>query len=232
MTLAYTLHKNPLTNGANNYRGVVQFAGTVDLEGVIERMIACGSTITKADALAVLQDYHDTINDLVLQGFKVVTPGANYGISLRGNFAGQTDSFDPSRHQAAALVNPGLQFRRAIQERVQLHKQETNIPQPKLLEYVNLNNGDSNEVLTPGGPAQINGHRLKFDPADLEQGIFLLAADNTATRVDTIIRNTPNELIFMVPTGLTAGQYTLQVKALFGQSSRRSGLLEETLMVA
>jgi len=111
VTLAYTLHKNPLTNGANNYRGVVQFAGTVDLEGVIERMIARGSTITKADALAVLQDYHDTINDLVLQGFKVVTPGANYGISLRGNFAGQTDSFDSSRHQAAALVNPGLQFR-------------------------------------------------------------------------------------------------------------------------
>ena len=195
-------------------------------------MIARGSTITKADALAVLQDYHDTINELVLQGFKVVTPGANYGLSLKGNFSGQTDAFDPSRHQTAARVSPGVQYRRTIRERVQLQKQEPSIPQPKLLAYANLNNGDSGEVLTPGGPAQLNGHRLKFDPADPEQGIFLLAADNTETRIETIIRNTPNELIFLVPAGLAPGNYTLAVRALFGQNSLRTGLFADTLTVA
>ena len=42
MSISYSIHKNHLTNGADNYRGVVHFAGTVDLEGVIERMIADG----------------------------------------------------------------------------------------------------------------------------------------------------------------------------------------------
>jgi len=232
MSISYSIHKNHLTNGADNYRGVVHFAGTVDLEGVIERMIARGSTTTKADALAVLQDYHATIADLVLEGFKVLTPGANYGISLRGNFTGQTDGFDPSRHQTAARVNPGVQFKRTIRDRVQLQKQEATLPVPKLLAYTNLNNGDSSERLTPGGPAQLNGHRLKFDPNDPKQGIVLLTADNTVTRIETIIRHTPNELIFMVPADLAPGQYTLAVRARFGQHSLRTGLLESNLTVS
>jgi hypothetical protein len=50
-----------LTNGDNNYRAIVHFVGSVEAEGVIDRMIERGSTITKADALTVLQEYHAAI---------------------------------------------------------------------------------------------------------------------------------------------------------------------------
>ena len=42
---------------------------------------------------------------------------------------------------------------------------------------------------------------------------------------------TPNELIFMTPSGLAPGQYTLMVRARFGQNSVRIGLFEEMLTV-
>ncbi len=195
-------------------------------------MIARGSTITKADALAVLQDYYATIENLVLDGFKVTTPAANYGVSVKGNFDSQADGFDPNRHRTEANVNPGVRFRRAILNNAQLSKQEATKPRPNPLQYTNPNNGDLNNTLTPGGMGQLSGHRLKFDPADPKQGLFLIAADNNAARVEVIGKNTPRELIFLVPAGLAPGDYTLEVRSLFGQNSIRTGALEEPLTVA
>ena len=231
MSISYKLYKNHLTNGADNYRAMVRFAGSIDLNGVIDRMMARGSTITRADALAVLEDYHETIAELVLQGFKVITPTANYGLSVKGNFTGQSDGYDPSRHRPAAQVNPGAHFRQAVESRAHLQKQEATLPHPRLLEYTNLNNGDGNQALTPGGMARLSGYRLKFDPADPEQGLFLMAADQSTIRVEVIGRNTPNELIFMTPSGLAPGQYTLMVRVRFGQNSVRIGLFEGMLTV-
>ena len=62
--------------------------------------------------------------------------------------------------------------------------------------------------MTPGGLAQLDGHRLKFDPADPAQGIFFVAADRRETRVEEIARNRPAELILRVPP-LAAGTYPL-----------------------
>ena len=54
--------------------------------------------------------------------------------------------------------------------------------------------GDGDGVLTPGGMARLSGHRLKFDPADPEQGLLLMAADRTTrgtTRGRAIIIRAP-----------------------------------------
>lgn len=58
MTISYVLHENHLTSDPNDYLARVYVTGTVDVEGVIDRMIERGSTTTKADILAALEDYH------------------------------------------------------------------------------------------------------------------------------------------------------------------------------
>ena len=122
MTISYALYDNRLTPDPDDCRALVQFAGVVDLDKVIERMIERGSTTTKADALAVLQDYHAAIESLVLEGFKVNTPGANYGASVKGVFDDLSDDFDKTRHQVAASVSPGAQFRRTVRKNARLQK--------------------------------------------------------------------------------------------------------------
>ena len=85
--------------------------------------------------------------------------------------------------------------------------------------------------LTPGGMGQLVGHRLKFDPADPNQGIFFVAPAGEA-RVQVVARNKPGELIFMVPA-LPAADYTLEVRATVHSSEDvRTGALEATLTVA
>jgi hypothetical protein len=213
------LYKNHLTNGANNYRAIVQSGGTRNLEGVVK------------ETLAILLNYYATIESMVLDGLRVVTPGGNYGVSIKGNFEGQTDAFTPSRHSIEAIVSPSAQLRRVIQEKAQTQKQEATAPRPNLLEYVDLNSDERDSRLTPGGMGQLAGYRLKFDPADPAQGIFFVAAYGTTTRVSVVGKNTATELMFLVPADLAPGDYSLEVRGNFGPETLRVGRLNAILTV-
>ena len=233
MPIKYVLQENNLTTDPDDYMARVQPVGTVGMEEIIARMIQQGSTVTRADIVSVLEDYHTAIENLVLEGMNVNTPLANFSVSIKGVFQGATDGFDPSRHQLYAVVLAGTLLRKALRERGQAVKQEAVKPAPSLLDYVDLNSGERNGPLTPGGMGQIIGHRLKFDPDDTAQGIFFIAEDGTETRVSVVGRNKPGELMFLVPDGLASGEYRLEVRAVSrGSHDIRTGALEATLTVA
>ena len=232
MSINYALFENNLTSDPGDYLARVQSNGTAEMEDVIDRMIEQGSTVVKADILSVLEDYHTAIENMVLEGMNVNTPGANYKATIKGIFNGQADSFDPNRHQVRASVSAGIRFRKAVEERARPSKQEAVRPKPSLLEFTDLNSAERNSILTPGGMGQVVGHRLKFDAEDATQGIFFVAADDSETEVTVVGRNMPAELMFLIPDGLTAGDYTLEVRAGFGEDDVRSGALDVPLTVS
>ncbi len=212
---------------------LVQSTGTAELEDVIKHIIQQGSTVTRPDIVSVLEDFFTAIESMVLEGMNVNTPSANYGASIKGIFDGQADGYDPSRHQIAPKVTAGKRYRKAIKEQAQAAKQEAVKPKPNPLEYTDINSGERNSVLSPGGMGQVIGHRLKFDPADPEQSVFFMAPDgSSSTRVDVVGKNKPGELMFMVPDSLSPGDYMLVVRAGFGEDDVRIGALETTLTVA
>jgi len=232
MSINYVLHENNLTSDPDDYMALVQPVGTAELEDVIERIVAQGSTVTRADIVSVLEDYHTAIENLVLEGVNVNTPGANYRVSIKGVFTGLTDGFDPNRHQVRAVVSAGRRFRKAVQSRAQAVKDETLVPRPNPAEFTDINTGERNSVLTPGGMAQVTGHRLKFDPADAAQGVYFVAEGGGETKVDVVGRNKPAHLMFIVPQGLAPGDYTLEVRATVYSEDVRTGALDAVLTVS
>jgi hypothetical protein len=231
MPIQYVLHENNLTSDPGDYAAMVQPSASAELEDVIERVIEGGSTISRPDIFGVLEDFVRAIENMVLEGTSVNTPLANFGASIKGVFDGQADSYDPNRHQVTATVTPGSRLRAAVRKRAQVVKGEAFKPRPNPLEYTDLNSGERNSVLTPGGLGQVIGHRLKFDPADANQGVFFVG-DAGATRAEVVGRNKPGELMFLVPAGLASGEYTLQVRAvIYGGEEVRSGALAATLSV-
>jgi hypothetical protein len=232
MAIHYVLFENKLTSAPDDYMARVQPTGTAELDDVIDRMIDMGSTVGKADAFSVLEDYYSAIESMVLEGKNVNTPAANYKASIRGVFDGPEDSFDPERHQLRGAVSSGKRFRDTIEEHGEPVKREAVKPRPNPLEYIDFTHEASNSTLTPGGMGQVVGHRLKFDPTDEAQGIFFVAEDGTETKVAVVGRNKPAELIFMVPDSLTAGQYTLEVRAVLPmRDDLRVGVLDASLVV-
>ena len=230
MPINYVLFENNLTSDPDDYMAMVRATGTAELNDIIERIIQQGSTVTRPDIVSVLEDFFTAVENMTLEGMNVNTPVANFGASIKGIFEGQDDMFDASRHQLTATVSPGKRFRKIISEQGTVSKQEAVKPKPNPQDYTDINTEARNSVLTPGGMGQLVGHRLKFDPADTDQGIFFVASDGSATKVVVVGKNKPGGLIFMIPT-LPAGEYTIEVRAAFGDEIR-SGALDATLTVA
>lgn len=218
MSIRYILLKNNL-NDKKGYVARVQPIGTLDMDEVIEHMLHRGSTVGRADVLAVLALYHSVIQDLVLQGYNVSTSLANFRVRVQGLFDDWDDKFDRRRHRVVAQTVPGKEFRQAIERKARLTRGRSVGAGPHPRQYTDVNSGARNSTLTPGGIGRLWGWRLKFDPADPDQGIFIRpleegrrAIRSGEVQVRVVAQNEPRVLIFQVPP-LPPGDYRLVVRA-------------------
>jgi len=182
--------------------------------------------------LAVLESYHASIRRLIMKGFRVVTPMAQYGLSVKGNFENQGDGFDSSRHRVEPRVGPSRDLRQVIMNQVPVEKETATVPQPILFQYLSLSNGHTDNTLIPGGMGKLIGKHLRYDPEDPEQGLFLIAADKSEQRLsgDGIIL--PSSLVFMIPAKLVAGSYRLELRVRVDEETLNPGRLKDVLKVA
>lgn len=231
MPIQYSLRSNPLT-AADDYVANVTSSRTADLDAVIDRMVSQGSSITRADILSVFENFEAALEGLLSEGANVILPFANFSSSIKGIFDGPGDNFDPTRHQVVPNLQAGVKLRHAYRQNMAVQKQEPTVVLPSLLEYLDINTGERNTVITKGGMAQVTGHRLKFDRTDALQGIFLIDEQNNPIAITIIGENKPSRLMFMMPPDLPSGEYTLEVRTKINSDRLRSGRLEKQLTVA
>ena len=213
MRLRYSLyrlgiHKNPHAHKARLVTG----RRVATEKHVADMMVSQGSTVGRADILAVIEELVTAILNLLRMGFRIHLPFANFELTIQGLFDGPNDEFDPRRHKIYISVTPGSRLRKDILHTIQLSKDQQGPRLPVPTDYFDLDSGEHNNLITPGGIARVLGYKLKFDPAEPDQGIFFIDQDNRATRVEAMIQNKMQELFFKVPP-LPAGSYHLQVRA-------------------
>jgi len=168
----------------------------------------------------------------VAEGNNLNTPLVNIKPSISGVFTSKSDSFDPSRHTKRAAVSMGSGLAKGIQDATTEKIQEP-AASPFLLEYADANSGSNNGPVTPGGIGTIQGAELKYDPANVAEGIFFVPTGGGAeTKVAVISTRTEGKLVFLVPAGLAAGTYRLEVRrAYLASKTIRTGELAEVLTV-
>jgi hypothetical protein len=87
-------------------------------------------------------------------------------------------------------------------------------PGAELRYFTDLTTDQANRCFTSDGPARIDGYRLKVNTDDEEEGVFFVERmTGQATRVPKLFLNKPRQLMFMVPTELTAAAYWLEVRS-------------------
>ncbi|MGS2739625.1 DNA-binding domain-containing protein [Sinomicrobium sp. M5D2P17] len=231
MPVRYALFPNQLTEDPNDYMAVVQNQVSRTIEDIINIMIGRGSTVTKAEALSVIEEYEAAIAQILANGDNVSTPIFRISASVPGVFTSIDDRFDRSRHHVRLNIHPGPRIGQ-IAEELPVEKVPATERQPILQRFKDVASDTINETLTPGAVGELFGSLLKIDPEDAEQGIFLIAADGTATKAETLVRNKPANLIFMIPDTLESGEYIIEVRNKPGNISEiRSGSLNMTLIV-
>ena len=237
MPINYALFENHLTSDPDDYAAQVKTSGTADLDDIAQRMIDQGSTTTKADILAVLEDTIKACESYLLDGFNVDFGGlCRLGASVSGVFNGITDAFDQSRHRVDATAAVGKRIRKTVRENASVAKVETVKPAPTLLEYVDLASGETNNTITTGTIGTINGHRLKFNPDAFDEGVFLVdGTTGGATKITAVQKNKPAQLVFLVPGSPPPTlPCHLEVRARLGDatSELRTGILDADLTKA
>ena len=88
------------------------------------------------------------------------------------------------------------------------------------MEVKDVVSGKVNEVLTKGGVVQLVGSRLKFDAKDAVQGIFFVPETGEAVRATVIAENKPARLMAIIPAGLKAGTYYIEVRTKISSSPK------------
>ncbi|KKQ49445.1 MAG: hypothetical protein US69_C0005G0003 [candidate division TM6 bacterium GW2011_GWF2_38_10] len=231
MTLKFALFENHLTSDPNDYMAVVQDLPSKTQEDVIDLMIGRGSTVTRAEALSVNEEYSAAIVQLLKEGYAINTPIFNLSPSIKGVFYGADQSFNPASHSVKINISAGPRLRE-VGSQVNVEKVKGASPKPDI-EYLNDFGSDTrNEQLTPGNIARIRGSRLKYDAADLVQGIYLIDTNGAETKVTTVVHNKPSQLDFLVPP-LMPGEYKLEVRVVInkGKEAKAGALLSPLTVV-
>ena len=232
MAINYSLYENKLPAAGDTYAARVNIKGSIGLEQIADRIVGMGTTVRKADILAVLENTCQACEEYLIEGNRVNVGGVfDLFPSIKGVFDSITDSFDPARHKVEVSAAPGTRLRKNVQESASVEKQQTILPMPTLLEFVDLGSGTTNTSATPNNIGTINGHRLKFDPDDLTEGIFFVDKFGADFKVLAIQKNKPGELVFMIPAlEVAQNPYTLEVRAHFSVAGElRTGTLEYEL---
>ena len=109
MAIRYALFENKMLHAsANEYMARTRAIGTADFDMIAARMVEMGTTVTKSDILAVFEDMSNAAESLLLDGFNINFDGlCNMKCSIKGIFAGPTDSFDAARHSLAVNASIG-----------------------------------------------------------------------------------------------------------------------------
>jgi hypothetical protein len=210
MSLNYALVNNPLTADPDDLVARVQKVETVEFPEILKMITRRGLTVTDTEAEAVINELTYTVNELLAMGKSVNTPLVNYRLSIKGSFTAADDLFNSEKHSVKINCTKGKDIRLDYDvlkvEKVRLEKALSIIDL-----FVDFATMLENDRITPGATAEIRGDALKLDPADTDQGLFLIASDSSETRVGVYLHVKPSGIIFNVPV-VPAGVYELEIR--------------------
>ena len=228
----YSLYKNEKIAGENRYLARVHPHGTLSRKDVIRRALQRGTTFTESDLDGAWDLLEATGIDCVLDGWNVAMPCGTLQVNMRGTYEGYQDRYDRKRHSVSVQFRTSNHVRKQIKNNAQLKRIDPHDLRPLLVAFLDVNTGRYDQVLSPGRTGRIFGDRLKFDPHDRRQGVFIVGADRNVTPVEEVPENTPRSLILLIPP-LPIGCYKLAVRASYGGSEDLAvGVLDHVLRVA
>ena len=235
MPIKYALFESHITADPDDYMAMVEISGSADSDDLVQDIIDQGSTVNKPDILAVTAALKLACQRRVEQGQRVNYFGmVEFFPRIKGVFTGPMDSFDEARHRIDIGANPGSELREAVRGGATVQKVEALKPSPNPIEYRDMGSDTSNDTVTINNIGQLSGSRLKFDPNEADEGLYFVADAGGETKVPTVQKNKPAQLVFLVPN-LTAGTYHLEVRARMGSGTSarelRIGRLDSVLTV-
>ena len=226
--IAITAYKNQLKTHKKDYcfRSVID--QELSYEQLIQEIIGYNSTITEADARAVLSVLNDRVKHFVKLGYNVELPFAFIHLKANGTTSKLNEGFNPGtgdhrfetvctfKEDAAREMESSTAYRIAGMGWSIL---------PKITELLSISNLGlektelhfvSHDIL------RIKGRHLSFDAAKENQGIYFIDPDGNETRATRYNSIGCSIIEVFIPKNLASGLYKTKIV-----TSPRKNCLEE-----
>jgi nucleoid DNA-binding protein len=121
-------------------------------------------------------------------------------------------------------------LREAIRSTTRMEKVVRGTKRPIILSFVDVaSNGK--DRFTPASIGRVIGDNLKFDPSDVEQGVFFIDEDGAEVRAQVYSQTGNTGITLLVPNGLT-GSLQLAVRTRYNGGPLRSETYDSLLTAA
>lgn len=215
--IAITAYKNQLENRRKEYcyRSVID--QNLSSEQLIREIIGYNSTITEADARAVLSVLNDRVKHFVKLGYNVELPFAFIHLKANGTSDKLNGGFTPGtgNHRFEVVCSFKTDAAREMEDTAAWRIAGTGWAiVPKITELVSVSTvGKECSGLTfvPHDILRIRGRNLSFNAVDGKQGVFFVGSDGSEIRaaryhsVGTAITDV------FVPAELSPGKYKVKI---------------------
>ena len=183
------------------------------------RHVEGSSTVTRADAVAVLTAAAEWVSRLAFQGREAdLGPLGRSRLGMKGSFDTIPDRIeDADVTLSIAWVLPGPMKRAVAKGGARLVRRRVE-PAPKgpnLIEARRILPGGAPDSLpgryVAGEAMRVAGARLDYDAARPDEGLFLVAPDASETAVVQVFTNEPAQLAFLMPAD-ASGPYVVLIR--------------------
>ena len=210
MPVRFYLVDNQLTADPNDFMAVTTDAQVLGEEQIIEQMISRGSTVTKAEALGVLEEFSLSVSESLKNGFAIRTPLFSVYPTVQGVFNAPNEGFTKNKHSIRLNMRPGKRLTDSIPS-IAVERVEGISVKPVLVSISDLKTGTVNDALTIGQIFSIKGNMLKLSE-HAESGVYFIDSAGVGTKVNYVVKNKPTELLCFVPETLSIGTYSMEIR--------------------
>ncbi|MBI9035007.1 MAG: DUF4469 domain-containing protein [Bacteroidales bacterium] len=210
--IKFSIEPNNFTHMKEGFYARTYTNGSCDLDDLIERMDRLGSTMSKADMHGVWELMCYAIEKIIDDGFTIKTPLFNIRPAVSGPFDSSNEHFKRSKHRVRINFSSGTRIKRF--EKTLDASRTKSRPNAPIVSYIyDYSTKSYDQKITLMNMGRIAGRFLKFDPDDLQQGIFMINELKEEIRITQIADNLPSRLTFIWPAQLPPGTYSIKVRA-------------------
>lgn len=190
---------------------------TLDHEQLIREIISYNSTITEADARAVLSVLNDRVKHFVNIGYKVELPFGYVYNKANGTVPRQNDAFVPgsTNHRISAVFKFKNDANEDMTKNAVFNSAGSGYVTLPVITQLCSKQKDGKESdsldFAPLSMLCVKGKYLSFDSSDKTQGLFLVDEEKHETRLENYNRTGTNVIEAYASDTLIPGTYNVKI---------------------
>lgn len=192
------LTKNYLTEREDDYTFNVTYTANRSIADICA--LAANEKYSASELKAVYDLLLTTAKNELYSGATVEFGFSNNSLGVSGAFIGPKAQFDPEVNRIDLRTSPRTAEYGAELQRIPVIVTGVEEGLPTIISVTDVLSGTTNDVLTPGGIANVKTNRGRVT-GDAGSGLFFMASDGTVAATITyneLGSNTPSKLSFVV----------------------------------